>query len=401
MKSVSLKDVCQVFGDGDWIESKDQSDGGIRLVQTGNIGVGVFKDRIEKARWISEVTFKKLRCTEILEGDVLVSRLPDPVGRSCLIPALEHKAITAVDCSILRFDPKKIIAKFFVFYSQSSQYANAIEPLISGSTRQRISREKLGTIQIPLPSLDEQLDIVEKLDSAIAEIEDAKMRTNASLQNLSKLLDSKFEEVFTILEAEFGVVQSGTIIDVRDGTHDSPSYVDSGYPLITSKNLQDGLIDFSKVSLITEEDYQQINKRSKVEAGDLLFAMIGTIGNPVVVKEDPLFAIKNVALFKGNPSYEMTFLSFYLRTPKIREKFEREAKGTTQRFLGLGYLRTLDIPNVPPENQLEIVRKLEQFESEIKKLELNLKQRLENFIELNNSIVSSMFTIDSEEEAVA
>jgi type I restriction enzyme S subunit len=272
---------------------------------------------------------------------------------------------------------------------------------ITGSAQPQITRTTLEVIKVPLPSLEKQREIVEKLDSAFAEIEDAKMRTTASLQNLSKFLDSKFEEVFTILEAEFGVVQSGTIIDVRDGTHDSPSYVDSGYPLITSKNLQDGLIDFSKVSLISEEDYQQINKRSKVEAGDLLFAMIGTIGNPVVVKEDPLFAIKNVALFKGNPSYDMTFLSFYLRTPKVREKFEREAKGTTQRFLGLGYLRTLDIPNVSPENQFEIVRKLEQFESEIKKLKLNLKQRLENYKELNISILSSMFTIDSEEEAVA
>jgi type I restriction enzyme S subunit len=286
---------------------------------------------------------------------------------------------------------------YFYLISVKDYFANNAV----GATVKSLRRRHFTDLEVPLPSLEKQRDIVAKLDSAFAEIEDAKMRTRVSLQNLSKLLDSKFEEVFAMTEAEFGVVQSGTIIDVRDGTHDSPSYVDSGYPLITSKNLQDGLIDFSKVSLITEEDYQQINKRSKVEAGDLLFAMIGTIGNPVVVKEDPLFAIKNVALFKGNPSYDMTFLSFYLRTPKIREKFEREAKGTTQRFLGLGYLRTLDIPNVPAQDQLEIVRKLEQFESEIKKLELNLKQRLENFIELNNSIVSSMFTLASEEEAVA
>ena len=276
-----------------------------------------------------------------------------------------------------------------------------IKDAISGTAQPQITRESLSKIRIPVPSLEKQGEIVEKLDSAFAVIEEAKSQTSLSLQRLTKLLDAKFEEVFITLEAEFGLVQSGTIIDVRDGTHDSPSYVDSGYPLITSKNLQDGLIDFSKVSFIKEKDYQQINRRSKVEVGDLLFAMIGTIGNPVVVKEVPLFAIKNVALFKGNPKYDMTFLSFYLRTPKIREKFEREAKGTTQRFLGLGYLRTLDIPHVPIENQHDTAIKLEQFESELKKLELNLKQRLENFIELNNSILSSGFTIDSREEEVA
>jgi len=296
----------------------------------------------------------------------------------------------------VKHDPKESDLRYLFYTLQNldlKQFVRGVKP--------GLNRNDVYNLPIPLPSLEKQLEVVKKLDNAFAEIELAKSETIRSIQNLSNLLDSKLDEVFTMMEAECGMVQSGTIIDVRDGTHDSPSYVDSGYPLITSKNLQDGLIDFSKVSLISEEDYQQINKRSKVEAGDLLFAMIGTIGNPVVVKEDPLFAIKNVALFKGNPSYDMTFLSFYLRTPKIREKFEREAKGTTQRFLGLGYLRTLDIPNVPPENQLEIVRKLEQFESEIRKLELNLKQRLENFIELNNSIVSSMFTIDSKEEAVA
>lgn len=198
MKSLSLKEVCEFFGDGDWIESKDQSDSGIRLIQTGNVGVGVFKDRIEKARWISEETFKKLRCTEIVEGDVLISRLPDPVGRSCLIPALEHKAITAVDCSIIRFDPKKINAKFFVYYSQSSEYAKAIGPLISGSTRQRISRENLGTIKIPLPFLEKQLEIVKKLDLVFAEIEllkaQFKIEKEYSIALRQSLLSSSFSQ---------------------------------------------------------------------------------------------------------------------------------------------------------------------------------------------------------------
>jgi type I restriction enzyme S subunit len=192
MKTTSLKEICTVFGDGDWIESKDQSDSGIRLIQTGNVGVGVFKDRIEKARWISEETFKKLRCTEICEGDVLVSRLPDPVGRACLLPALEHKAITAVDCSIVRFDKEIMDPRFFVYYSQSSEYASAVEPLISGSTRQRISREKLGTIQIPLVSMEKQREIVEKLDKAFTEIDSLEKKLQLKEEKTNQLLQSMF-----------------------------------------------------------------------------------------------------------------------------------------------------------------------------------------------------------------
>jgi type I restriction enzyme S subunit len=291
-----------------------------------------------------------------------------------------------------------IITRDYLKYSLSGGIN--IKSAISGTAQPQITRASLSPIQIPVPPLQKQGEIVEKLDSAFAAIDLAKLENRRSIQSLSNLLDSKFDDFFMRINEKYGMVQSGEVIDVRDGTHDSPSYVDSGYPLITSKNLQDGLIDFSKVSFIKEADYQQINKRSRVEVGDLLFAMIGTIGNPVVVKEDPLFAIKNVALFKGNTKYDMTFLRHYLRTPRIKEKFEREAKGTTQRFLGLGYLRTLDIPNVPIEDQLEMVIQLDQFEGEVKNLEINLKLRLENLITLNNSILSLAFLNEIEQEAV-
>lgn len=199
MSEVKLKSVCTTFADGDWIESKDQDDSGIRLVQTGNIGEGVFKDRIEKARWISEETFVRLRCTEIIEGDVLVSRLPDPVGRAALIPKLDHKAITAVDCSILRFNVDLMIPKFFIYYSQSSEYAYKIRPLISGATRQRISRENLGLLTVPLPPLSVQKYIVEKLDAAFAEIDEFRIqikKAQASLVALRQsILSSAFKEV--------------------------------------------------------------------------------------------------------------------------------------------------------------------------------------------------------------
>ena len=97
-----LEDICTVFTDGDWIESKDQADEGIRLIQTGNIGMGAYLEKEEKAKYISEETFNKLKCTEIFSGDILVSRLPEPVGRACIIPEKKERMITAVDCTIVR-----------------------------------------------------------------------------------------------------------------------------------------------------------------------------------------------------------------------------------------------------------------------------------------------------------
>ena len=293
-------------------------------------------------------------------------------------------------------DENELIPRYLYWFLES--YVGQLRSESIGSTIKYIKMGNLTDAEIPLPSLEKQREIVEKLDSAFAEIEAMQSETDRFLANLSNLLDSKLDEAFTTLEEKYGMVQSGTVIDIRDGTHDSPSYVDSGCPLITSKNLQKGLIDFSNISFIKDEDYEAINRRSKVDSGDLLFAMIGTIGNPVVVKETPNFAIKNVALFKCNPAYDMTFLSYFLRTPKIKEKFEREAKGTTQRFLGLGYLRTLDIPNVRIEDQIELVNELSRLESEKKSLELNVNRKLELIRNLNNSILSSAFAAGIERE---
>ena len=99
-----LGEVAIYVADGDWIESKDQSEDGIRLIQTGNIGNGVFKLKEDKPHYISKDTFSRIGCNEIFEGDCLISRLPAPIGRACVIPNIGCRMITAVDCSIIRFD---------------------------------------------------------------------------------------------------------------------------------------------------------------------------------------------------------------------------------------------------------------------------------------------------------
>ena len=156
---VALSSLCDTFIDGDWIEAKDQSGSGIRLIQTGNVGVGTFKDKGDRARYISEETFNRLNCTEVVEGDILISRLPEPVGRACIIPAGLGKSITAVDCTIIRLNDK-VLSKFFVTFTNTPYYAMQIKKVLSGTTRLRVSRANLGKIQVPLPAIDKQQQFV-------------------------------------------------------------------------------------------------------------------------------------------------------------------------------------------------------------------------------------------------
>lgn len=158
-KQRKLGEVCPIFLDGDWIESKDQSDSGVRLIQTGNIGVGTYLNKLDKSKWVSEDTFDRLHCEEVFPGDILISRLPDPAGRACIIPETGQKMITAVDVTIARTS-EECDSPFLLQYLCSEQYFRDVNNALAGSTRQRISRGNLEALNISIPSnLEEQKKI--------------------------------------------------------------------------------------------------------------------------------------------------------------------------------------------------------------------------------------------------
>ena len=192
----TLGDICEVFDDGDWIESKDQAPSGVRLVQTGNVGDGEFKDRSDKARFISEHTFSRLRCTEIFPGDLLVSRLPDPVGRACLIPDTGSKMITAVDCTIMRPRKEIMLPQFLVSSTQTSGYREQVRAKITGTTRDRISRSNLAEVQVSVPPLEEQERIVARLDVMKAKTSEMVAAYDAKLTAAKNLRQSILEAAF-------------------------------------------------------------------------------------------------------------------------------------------------------------------------------------------------------------
>lgn len=185
--------------------------------------------------------------------------------------------------------------------------------------------------------------------------------------------------------------QLGEVFDIRDGTHDSPKYHDIGYPLVTSKNLKNGLINLENVSLISEKDYNKINERSKVSIGDVLFAMIGTIGNPVIVDEDPQFAIKNVALFKYNNLINNKYLKYFLESPKTLNIMHSQAKGSTQKFVGLGYLRAFIFLFCSLNEQRRIVEKIETEFAKIDEGLEHLKQTKEQIKQYRQSVLKFAF----------
>ena len=187
-------------------------------------------------------------------------------------------------------------------------------------------------------------------------------------------------------------VRLGDICDVRDGTHDSPKYHDSGYPLVTSKNLSKGFVDFTDCNLISKEDYDKINIRSKVDVGDILMPMIGTVGNPVIVQIEPEFAIKNVALIKFYKDSRV--LNKYIKVLLESNYFDRtvlsKIRGGTQKFISLNDIRRLEIILPPISEQLEIVDRIEKVNVLID----TRKEQLEKLNELVKARFVELFGSD-------
>ena len=179
-----------------------------------------------------------------------------------------------------------------------------------------------------------------------------------------------------VLPEDWQVVRLGDVCDVRDGTHESPKPKDEGKILITSKNLKNGRIDFSDSYYISLEDFESINKRSKVEKYDVLMSMIGTVGEVALIDCVPDFAIKNVALFKTNGDIKLSrYLFYFFQSPSGKKCISSFLSGSTQKYITLDFLRNLQISLPPLAEQEKIAEILSAWDTQIQNFETLITEK--------------------------
>lgn len=385
----SLKDLCSIFADGDWIEKKDQSVAGIRLVQTGNIKMGHFAERQDKARYISEDTFNRLNCTEIKRGDILVSRLPEPVGRATIVPELKDKAITAVDCTIIRLK-KEILPSYLNYYMQSPQYLSSIQLKVTGATRQRISRKNLGEIPIIFPSLAEQERIVAKLDAAFAEIDEAleiAQDRKASLEvfqasvinNAFNLLDNELHmgEIFKFVRGPFG------------GSLKKNIFVEEGFAVYEQQHaIKNQCNDFRY--FISQEKFNEM-ARFKVTPNSILMSCSGTIGKTTIAPESPTAGIINQALLMIQPSESVLpkYTKLFMESTRFSDQLMETVDGTAQKNVAsVKVLKQISMPVPNIKVQQEIISRVTQIVGSIEGLKKIKEDTIKNYLMLKSSILN-------------
>ncbi len=262
----------------------------------------------------------------------------------------------------------------------------------SGSMK-NITKGDVLTLPVTHPKLKEQQKIAAFLTAVDTKIEQLTKKEQLLQQYKKGVMQKLFSQEVRFKAddgSEFPDWEEkalGSVSDVRDGTHESPKYTLKGYPLVTSKNLgSNGRLNLTNVSLISEKDYTAINRRSKVAKGDILFGMIGTIGNPVrLTSED--FAIKNVALIKELDVLENSYLIHYLATAHIAQQFYRQNAGGTQKFLSLSVVRALLIKLPCKMEQVKISKFLTELDLRLEQL----AQQLEAAKTFKKGLLQQMF----------
>ena len=385
-----LASLCEKFTDGDWIESKDQSDFGVRLVQTGNVGVAEYLDKPNNKKWISEDTFDRLHCEEVLPGDILISRLPEPAGRACIVPLLGTKMITAVDCTIVRTAPD-MSNKFLVQYLSSQAYFDDVNTCLAGGTRQRISRGNLANFNVPIPVKKSEQDAIGMFFGYLDNLITLHQRKCIFFTGRAGRLISTVNK--KRITSSWEQRKLGDMMNVTSvkRIHQS-DWTDSGVRFLRARDIvaaakNEEPDDYLYISKEKYEEYSTLS--GKVGVSDLLVTGVGTIGVPYLVRNlEPLyFKDGNIIWFQNSDKIDGKFLFYSFSAEQIQ--------GFINESAGIGTVGTYTIESgkktpISLPNQIEQA-KVGEFFQQLDNL-ITLHQReLEKLQNIKKSMLEKMF----------
>ena len=329
-----LVNLCEKFTDGDWIEAKDQSHSGVRLIQTGNVGLGEYIDKPDNKKWISEETFVLLNCEEVLAGDILISRLPEPAGRACIVPSLGTKIIAAVDCTIVRV-ATKINPKYLLQYLSSQSYFDEVNTCLAGGTRQRISRSNLADFDIPIPAKYEEQKAIGEFLFCIDHL--ITLHQSKSFGYIFKAIVS-----FTLYWeqrklGEFGKATGGISIESEFDEHGKYKVISIGSYSEESKYTDQGI----RVYKTKKTESRILNKNDLVMILNDKTSSGNIIGRVLLVDKDNTYVYnqRTERIEINKSKFLPEYLYQLLNSDNIREKIICASQGNTQIYVNWTIIR--------------------------------------------------------------
>jgi type I restriction enzyme, S subunit len=407
-----------LFKDGDWVESKDQDpEGDVRLIQLADIGDGSFRNRSN--RYLTNKKAIELGCTFLEKGDVLIARMPDPLGRACLFPGDSKKCVTVVDVCIIR--TKKVEHKWLMYAINSPQFRADVESLQSGSTRKRISRKNLAKIELPIPPENKQLLLINKIEELFSQLDAGVAglkRAQAGLKRYrASVLKSAFEgrlvpqdpndEPAEALLQRYNLEKLANNQQLPDGwvwsnLGDLSEVIQYGYTQSSSNeevgpkflritDIQDRNVNWEKVPYceINEDDFEKY----QLFSGDIVFARTGaTTGKSYLIDKSPnsVFASYLIRIrLKDIVNPEYCYL--YFQSPMYWSQIMVTKKGSTQPGVNASILSKMNVPLPPLKEQKRLIDETKKFLSNFETLEKSINKQMSLSENLRVSILDSAF----------
>jgi len=366
VKWVSLAEIgsAGLFSDGDWVESKDQDpQGSVRLTQLADVGVGRFRHRSD--RWMREDQATRLNCTFLLPSDVLIARMPDPIGRACLVPDGLGAAVTAVDVAILRVDRNSFDPAYVSWMVNSPQFHVRVEALQSGTTRKRISRKNLATLSIPRVPLREQRRIVEILEEHLSHLDASEVELQRCGTRLEVLWAS------TLSNSRSGIqVALPAVTEIQGGIQKQPKRapVANHYPFLRVANVTATGLDLRDVHRI--ELFGDELERLRLLPGDLL--VVEGNGSPAQIGRaaawdgsiDNCVHQNHLIRVRPLPGLLPGYLEAVWNSPEHRRTLtDVSSSSSGLHTLSVSKLKRLSIPVPSLETQADLLSRVQEVRS--------------------------------------
>lgn len=371
IENITLSNVISkngLFIDGDWIESKDQdSNGEVRLIQLADIGEGVFLNKSN--RFLTKKKALQLKCTFLQKGDILIARMPDPIGRACIFPGDERECVTVVDVCILRPNSERVSNEYLKNFINNPSFRNRILSYTTGTTRKRISRSNLDKIYFDLPAYDDQI----RISVILAKAEKLIVKRKESIKKLDELLKSTYLDRFGPQNKDYHHWPTVEIKDLAANHKGSMRTGPFGSTLLHSEFTESGDVavlgidnavqnkfSWGERRYITMEKYAKLSAY-RVFPGDVIITIMGTIGRVAVIPNDIPIAIntKHLAAItfdrqKANPK----FIAYSVHSsPHIIKQLLSKNRGAIMNGLNLRLIKEIKLrkPPIELQNQFAIV----------------------------------------------
>ena len=397
-------DNTSIFMDGDWINSDIIESEGIRYLTTGNVGAGEYKEQGDS--FISEESFSRLNCLTVLPGDVLISRLNEPIARACIVPDTYDKYVVAVDNVVLRPDIEWN-KQYLVYCMNTSRYAEEAKLLAAGTTMQRISRTKLGTLGLPKPPLSTQDKIVSYLNEVIKKIDiciENKLR-------LSELLQESRTSIIC------SAITNGinTICQLKDSGTEWLGYIPSHWKVVPAKALfaqsketrhetDVQLTASQKYGIISQEDYMEkqsykivladkgLENWKHVEPNDFIISLRSFQGG-LEISYIPGCITWHYIVLKPKAGVEPEYFKWLFKSPRYIQALQRTANfirdGQDLRFSNFVQV---PLPLIPMDEQKDIAEYLNKETARIDSIIADITEQIEKLKEYRQSVISEVVT---------